>query len=243
MGTSQTVAHFRNRCWRKFLFIFLRSLGALPQTLVCPRLSTACPDLFCPFNCAGRGICNYDTIVNGTIRPTCECFDKSDISPGCSDSLLQKGDFFDDAGGLLDDIEEDFFDPLVAVFVDHPDKWTSASWAWGAGLLTIFLVMLLCVCSTFWPESDSKNKELTRSYRRDASPRVVSSPGKISTKKTSSSARHSQDYYRRTASTRSRNYSKERRPLHVTSPVVSPTQYHQSQVYGNRTSSSTLAEL
>jgi len=217
--------------------------GALPQTLVCPRLSTACPDLFCPFNCAGRGICNYDTIVNGTVRPTCECFDKSDISPGCSDSLLQKGDFFDDAGGLLDDIEEDFFDPLVAVFVDHPDKWTSASWAWGAGLLTIFLVMLLCVCSTFWPENDSKNKELTRSYRRDASPRVISSPGKISTKKMPSSARHSQDYYRRTASTRRRNSSKERRPLHVTSPVASPTQYHQSQVYGNRTLSSSLAEL
>jgi hypothetical protein len=126
--------------------------GALPQTLVCPRLSTACPDLFCPFNCAGRGVCNYENVVNGTIQPKCECFDTSDTSPGCSDSLLPNGDFLDDATGLFDNVQEDFFDPLVSVFVDHPDKWTSSSWAWAAGLLTVFFVMLLCICSTFWPE-------------------------------------------------------------------------------------------
>ena len=29
--------------------------GLLAQTIVCPRLSSVCPDLFaCPFNCAGR---------------------------------------------------------------------------------------------------------------------------------------------------------------------------------------------
>jgi hypothetical protein len=67
--------------------------GALPQTLVCPRLSTACPDLFCPFTCAGRGVCNYAHTINGTIHPKCECFDETDTSPGCSDSLLPDGDF------------------------------------------------------------------------------------------------------------------------------------------------------
>jgi len=159
-------------------------IGALPQTLVCPRLSTACPDLFCPFNCAGRGVCNYNFVgVNGTVQPKCECFDDSDTSVGCSDSLLQDGDFLDDADGLLDNVEEDFFDPLVAVFVDHPDKWTSSSWAWGAGLLTVFLIMLLCICSTFWPEtkSDAKNRELEKDYRgRPLSPKARS-PKALST--------------------------------------------------------------
>ena len=193
-----------------FFSFFCQSTGALPQTLVCPRLSTACPDLFCPFNCAGRGVCNYDSIgVNSTIRPTCECFDKSDTSPGCSDSLIQDGDFLDDADGLMDNIEEDFFDPLVAVFVDHPDKWTTSSWAWGAGLLTIFLVMLLCICSTFWPEgkSESKNRELTKSYRStNPTPRTASSP---SPRKSSSSLRQSQEP-RRASSTRDRTSSSTR---------------------------------
>ena len=64
--------------------------GAFPQTLICPRLSVACPDLFCPFGCAGRGICNYAHTVNGTSLPRCECFDKDDTSPGCSDSLVAR---------------------------------------------------------------------------------------------------------------------------------------------------------
>lgn len=131
--------------------------GAIPQTLVCPRLSTACPDLFCPFNCAGRGTCNFGNTVNGTLRPKCECFEDGDDSPGCSDSQIPDGAFLEDGTGLFDNIEENFFDPLIAVFVDHPDKWTTSSWAWGAGLLTVFLIMLLCICSTFWP-ADPKRK-------------------------------------------------------------------------------------
>lgn len=183
--------------------------GALPQTLVCPRLSTACPDLFCPFNCAGRGVCNYNAIgVNGTAQPKCECFDQSDTSPGCSNSLLPGGDFLDNADGLLDNIEEEFFDPLVSVFVDHPDKWTSSSWAWGAGLLTVFLLMLLCICSAFWPESSQqKNKDLSRSYRgTTTSPRARSSsasPRKTSTRQSSRP---------RSSSTGPRQSSSSRRP-------------------------------
>jgi hypothetical protein len=132
--------------------------GALPQTLVCPRLSQACPDLFCPFNCAGRGVCDYTNMINGTLQPVCRCFDEKDTSPGCSDSILPSGDFLDDATGLFDNLEEDFFDPMIAVFVDHPDKWTTASWAWAAGLFTVFLIMLLCICSTFWPERKKKSE-------------------------------------------------------------------------------------
>jgi len=192
--------------------------GALPQTLVCPRLSTACPDLFCPFNCAGRGVCNYNFVgVNGTVHPKCECFDESDTSPGCSDSLLQDGDFLDNSDGLLDNIEEDFFDPLVAVFVDHPDKWTSSSWAWGAGLLTVFLIMLLCICSTFWPESqtDAKNREIARSYRGASSPKKRSaSPNKRSTSPRKRHASHGQirssDRNRATSSTKKHSSSRGR---------------------------------
>jgi hypothetical protein len=97
--------------------------------------------------------------VNGTVQPKCECFDPSDTSPGCSDSLLPNGDFLDDATGLFDNVQEDFFDPLVSVFVDHPDKWTSSSWAWASGLLIVFFVMLLCICSTFWPGDKKDCKE------------------------------------------------------------------------------------
>ena len=133
--------------------------GALPQTLVCPRLSTACPDLFCPFTCAGRGTCNYANTVNGTIQPKCECFDSLDTSPGCSDSMLPDGGFLENSDGLFNNLEQDFFDPLVSVFVDHPDKWSTSSWAWAAGLITVFLIMLLCICSAFWPSS-SKKKDI-----------------------------------------------------------------------------------
>ena len=156
--------------------------GALPQTLVCPRLSTACPDLFCPFNCAGRGVCDYTNMVNGTFQPVCRCFDETDTSPGCSDSLLPDGDFLDDSTGLFDNIEEDFFDPMIAVFVDHPDKWTTASWAWAAGLFSVFLIMLLCICSAFWPERKDK---LKKDHRGDK----VSSPRKRSGGRSRSSSR------------------------------------------------------
>ncbi len=145
--------------------------GALPQTLVCPRLSTACPELFCPFSCAGRGVCNFATTVNGTIHPTCECFDPEDTSPGCSDSLLPDGGFLENSDGLFDNVEEDFFDPLIAVFVDHPDKWTTSSWAWAAGLLTVFLIMLLCICSAFWPTAPKKS---VSSQRGSSQPRTPS---------------------------------------------------------------------
>lgn len=86
--------------------------GILPTKLICPRLAQACPDLFCPFNCAGRGICNYANVENGTVRPKCECFDPEDTSPSCSDSLVPDGGFLDDSSGLFDNLEENFFDPL-----------------------------------------------------------------------------------------------------------------------------------
>jgi hypothetical protein len=123
--------------------------GLLPVTLICPRLAQACPELFCPFNCAGRGVCNYNfTDGNGTVRPKCECFDTSDTSAACSDSLVPDGGFLDDSSGLFDNIEQNFFDPLIAVFVDDPGSWSTASWAWAGGLIAIFIILLLCICSS-----------------------------------------------------------------------------------------------
>ena len=125
--------------------------GLVRTSITCPRLSQICPDLFCPFNCAGRGVCDYSHTVNGTQRPKCSCFDPSDTSEACSDSLIPDGAFLDDAGGLLDNLEQNFFDPLVQVFVDHPDTWASASWVWAGGLMAIFVILLLCICSSTCP--------------------------------------------------------------------------------------------
>jgi hypothetical protein len=56
------------------------------------------------------------------------CFDPNDTSEACSASLIPNGKFLDDSSGLFNNIEENFFDPLIKVFVDHPDAWTTASW-------------------------------------------------------------------------------------------------------------------
>jgi hypothetical protein len=132
--------------------------GIYPITLVCPRLSSACPDLFCPFFCAGRGICNYNNTVNGTLSPVCECFDKNDTSPGCSDSQIPTGGYLLNSAGLINNVQQGFFDPLAAVFVDSPNKWTTASWAWAAGLLVLFLIIFFCICSSVWPQSQGKSQ-------------------------------------------------------------------------------------
>jgi hypothetical protein len=47
--------------------------SAFPFPVVCPRLSTACPQFFCPSSCEGRGICNYAHMENKCeARPKCE---------------------------------------------------------------------------------------------------------------------------------------------------------------------------
>ena len=155
--------------WRTCEFDFQEiDFGFGIGTLVCPRLSQVCPDLFCPFNCAGRGVCNYEANINGTIRPQCECFDQNDTSAGCSDSLIPPGNFLDDSTGLFDNIEETFFDPFISVFVDHPSKWTSASWAWAAGLLAVLLILLVCLCSSLCPKRRRPTNVLpSRRRKRD----------------------------------------------------------------------------
>lgn len=51
-------------------------------TLICPVLETICPDLFCPGECSGRGVCDYDSEP-----PRCICADTSDTTAACSASV------------------------------------------------------------------------------------------------------------------------------------------------------------
>ncbi len=139
--------------------------GAFGTTVTCPRLSSVCPDMFCPGNCAGRGTCVFDhTDGDGIPRPKCQCFDETDKSAGCSDSFVLDGKYLKDGTGLSDTIQSNFFEPLIAVFVDHPDTWTTASWAWAAALFVVFLLMILCICSSFWPEKEKTKKRGQHRY-------------------------------------------------------------------------------
>ena len=146
-------------CKEDFQLIEVSTLnGAFGTTVTCPRLSQACPDMFCPVNCAGRGVCEFKHEgVNATVaRPKCKCFDENDKSASCSETFTLNGKYLRDSGSLTDTIKTNFFEPLIAVFVDHPDTWTTSSWAWAAALFVVFLLMILCICSSFWPEKEKK---------------------------------------------------------------------------------------
>uniref|UniRef100_A0A7R9W347 EGF-like domain-containing protein n=1 Tax=Pseudictyota dubia TaxID=2749911 RepID=A0A7R9W347_9STRA len=67
----------------------VHSLGEISGSaeLECPRFAVVCPELICPGNCAGRGVCNWESASG----PTCECFDEADTSPGCFGSA--KGNY------------------------------------------------------------------------------------------------------------------------------------------------------
>ena len=82
--------------------------GTISTTLTCPRLSSACPDMYCPVNCAGRGKCNFSKDLNGTVRPTCECFDPKDTSVACTDSFIFDGRYIDTDEGLPSFLKKNF---------------------------------------------------------------------------------------------------------------------------------------
>ena len=50
----------------------------LGYSIVCPRIAVVCPDLICPSNCSGKGVCDYCKYV-----PKCICDDQFDETPGC----------------------------------------------------------------------------------------------------------------------------------------------------------------
>jgi len=65
-------------------FTFLEPADGKTYEFECPRLAVACSHLFCPANCAGRGKCNYKKKF-----PTCECFEKGDMTDGCYETIIQ----------------------------------------------------------------------------------------------------------------------------------------------------------
>ena len=158
----------------------------LRRKIVCPRLSSVCPDMFCPANCAGRGVCNFENVLDGITRPKCECYDRSDTSPGCTTSLVLDGKYIDDSSGLINVDVKGFFDDLIAVFVDDPATWNTASWCWASGLFGLFLILILCICSTFWPKrgrrSGHDNFRPPRRRRQRRSPGRYGSPGRYDPK-------------------------------------------------------------
>lgn len=52
--------------------------------LICPRLATVCPHLFCPASCSGRGQCDYSAKPS----PKCTCFDPENTSEGCYEETI-----------------------------------------------------------------------------------------------------------------------------------------------------------
>jgi len=137
--------------------------ATLASKIICPRLSSVCPNLFCLNNCAGRGTCNWDfEDENGTVKPKCECFNATDTSAACSESLPLDGKYIQNEDGLSNNLREKFFDSLVKVFTDNPDEWETKSWCWASAMMVMFLLMILCVCSTFCSKK-SKTKSSERS--------------------------------------------------------------------------------
>ena len=53
----------------------------LGYSIVCPRIAVVCPDLICPSNCSGKGVCDYCREI-----PQCICDNPFDETPGCWDS-------------------------------------------------------------------------------------------------------------------------------------------------------------
>jgi hypothetical protein len=136
--------------------------GVFEGKVTCPRLAQVCPGMFCPANCAGRGVCNFKAVKsNGTYIPKCECFNASDTSEGCSSSLVLSGQYdsryIGNSGGLQDvHSSNGFFGPFVSVFVDKPSAWNRASWIWFASIVMLFIALTVCICSAFLPSTMHK---------------------------------------------------------------------------------------
>jgi len=57
----------------------------IPETDVtfeCPDIKHICPNMACPANCAGHGICDFSPS-----NPVCKCFDEADSTVGCFKSF------------------------------------------------------------------------------------------------------------------------------------------------------------
>ena len=61
---------------------------SLHFSLTCPRFAVVCPHLSCPFECSGRGECDWSSPGG---HPECVCDDPDDLSPGCNGVIEKEG--------------------------------------------------------------------------------------------------------------------------------------------------------
>ena len=62
----------------------------------CPKAALICPELFCPANCAGRGVCTYDSDRteddddewDTPLLAKCVCDSEDDTTEGCYSTKL-----------------------------------------------------------------------------------------------------------------------------------------------------------
>lgn len=73
-------------CDYDFQQITIQTTASSSATMECPRLSAVCPDLFCPGDCSGRGVCHYSS--SGTKAPECQCYDHNVAAPDCQNGTL-----------------------------------------------------------------------------------------------------------------------------------------------------------
>ena len=64
---------------------------------------------------------------------------------GCAETLTLDDKYLDKSDGLISQLEKTIFDPLIAVFVNKPNIWSSASWAWASLLYWTCLRQLFIV--------------------------------------------------------------------------------------------------
>jgi len=140
--------------------------GDVIAKMTCPRLSSICPDLFCPANCSGRGVCDYEAQFNGVTKPRCKCFDPRDLSIACSSTVRliddpiyaqDPNDFFD-IKITANATEKSSIDTLIDVFRVAPSEWTRRSRIWLGGIVTFFMIMTFCAVATCFPSCTKKMK-------------------------------------------------------------------------------------
>jgi hypothetical protein len=71
-------------CDYDFQQISIQTTSSTSATMECPRLATVCPDLFCPEDCSGRGVCQYSSAK----APQCQCSDHNITADDCQNATL-----------------------------------------------------------------------------------------------------------------------------------------------------------
>ena len=79
----------------------LLSIPNFNVEIECPRISQMCPNMFCPSNCAGRGVCDYNATAKCTdgkcrYAAICRCFNETDESPFCLQTNLLPNDIIEE---------------------------------------------------------------------------------------------------------------------------------------------------